>query len=139
MKRLVYCRYSLVQSNVSSVRPLSERFGFCLTKGQRSKHQTLLSVSAVHQPFHILIGISALPTQHTTFMSKIQVQLQRKLAPLLHCDTIRCVVRFTQCYVTLFYVARCYATFRKLCCASLQNVTFLCAPLCCIMRIFFTS
>ena len=30
-------------------------FCFSLTKGQRSKCQTLLSVSAVHQPFHISI------------------------------------------------------------------------------------
>ena len=35
---------------------------------QRSKRYTLLSVSAVHQPFHISICISTLPTQHTTFI-----------------------------------------------------------------------
>ena len=30
---------------------------------------TLESVSAVHQPFYILICISTLPTQHTTFIT----------------------------------------------------------------------
>ena len=45
---------------------------FSLTKaGQCSKRQTILSVSAVHQPFYISfsICISTLPTQHTTFIS----------------------------------------------------------------------
>ena len=41
---------------------------FSLTKGLRSKRYTLLSISAVHQPFYILICISTLPTQHTTFI-----------------------------------------------------------------------
>ena len=40
---------------------------FSLTKGQCSKHQTILSVLAVHRPFHIYICISTLPTQHTKF------------------------------------------------------------------------
>ena len=44
-------------------------FCFSLTKGQRSKRYTLLSVLAVHQPFYISICISTLPTQHTTFSS----------------------------------------------------------------------
>ena len=39
-----------------------------LTKGLRSKHYSLLSVSAV-QPFYISICISRLTTQHTTFIS----------------------------------------------------------------------
>ena len=44
-------------------------FYFSLTKGQCSKRYTLLSVLAVHRPFHISICISTLPTQHTTFIS----------------------------------------------------------------------
>ena len=31
--------------------------------------ETLLSVSALHQPFYISICISTLPTQHTTFIT----------------------------------------------------------------------
>ena len=42
-----------------------------ILKGQRSKRYTLLSISAAHQPFHISICISTLPTQHTTFLSLI--------------------------------------------------------------------
>ena len=51
----------IVKSNVLSAGPLSERRAFprfYLTKGQRSKRQILLSVSAVHQPFNISICIS---------------------------------------------------------------------------------
>ena len=40
---------------------------FSLTNGQRSKRQTLLSISAVHQPFYILISISTL-TCISTFL-----------------------------------------------------------------------
>ena len=38
---------------------------FSLTKGLRSKRQTLLSISAAHQPFISSICISTLPTQYT--------------------------------------------------------------------------
>ena len=55
----------IVKSNISSIGPSSAGL-FSLTKGQHSKRYTLLSVSAVHQPFHISICICTLPTQHTT-------------------------------------------------------------------------
>ena len=42
-----------VKSNISSVGPLSERISFSLTKGLHSKRWSVLSKSAVHQPFHI--------------------------------------------------------------------------------------
>ena len=72
MKWLVNCQYgSIVQSNVSSIGPSSDRSCFSLTKGQCSKRQTVLSALAVHQPFYISICISTLPTQHTTFIYQI--------------------------------------------------------------------
>ena len=46
----------IIKSNVSSV---------------DSKRQTLLSVLAVHQPFHSSICISTLPTQYITFIINI--------------------------------------------------------------------
>ena len=45
----------IVQSNVSSVGPSSERKP--LTKGQRSKRYIILSVLAVHRPFYISIWL----------------------------------------------------------------------------------
>ena len=62
---LEYPNYILTWSNVLSIVPSS---GLSLTKGQCSKHQTILSVLAVHRPFYILICISTLPTQHTMFI-----------------------------------------------------------------------
>ena len=70
----------IIKSNVSSVGSSSERNRkpcFSLTKGQRSKRQTLF-VSAVHQPFYISICISTLPTQHTTFICVDISQGKRK-------------------------------------------------------------
>ena len=64
--------------NLFTTSPSSERgkkggerwgFSFSLTKGQRFKRWTLLSVLAVHRPFHISICISTLPMQYTTFIS----------------------------------------------------------------------
>ena len=40
---------------------------FSLTKGLRSKRLTLLSISAVHQPFYIDLYLNTAYTQHTTF------------------------------------------------------------------------
>ena len=57
--------YHMIISHINSLVFLFI-FCFSLTKGQCSKRQTLLSVSAVHRPFYISIYISTLPTQHTT-------------------------------------------------------------------------
>ena len=46
---------------------------FSLTKDQRSKRYTILSVLAVHQPFYISICLSTLPTQHTTFSTQMRM------------------------------------------------------------------
>ena len=40
----------------------------CIVKSNVLMVWTLLSISAVHQPFYISISISTLPTQHTTFI-----------------------------------------------------------------------
>ena len=59
-------------SNVSSIGPFVrekqkiKEFLFLSDEGPML--ETLLSISAVHQPFYISICISTLPTQHTTFM-----------------------------------------------------------------------
>ena len=60
---LTWLAYFLSHDYLSYINSLGFLFIFCfsLTKGQRSKRYTILSVLAVHRPFYISIIITCLP------------------------------------------------------------------------------
>ena len=70
------------KSNVSSVGPTSERkHARSLTEGQRSKRWSLLSISAVHQPFYISILYlnTAYAAHYVYFINKVNISLLTNL------------------------------------------------------------
>ena len=70
--QLIFCH--MITSYINSLIFLFI-FCFSLTKGQRSKHQTLLlSVSAVHQPFYISICIVSLLCLRSTLRDYVNQQ-----------------------------------------------------------------
>ena len=63
---------SYIVHGMQGINPFPSRpVVFSLTKGQRLKCSTVLSVMAVHQAFYISICMSTLPTQYTRFISPL--------------------------------------------------------------------